>query len=269
MEATWMEVVLVLGVLLLALGGVIALEWVRSRSRYGPDRTGPRPTRAETGERKGAPARTEAEPAPVAVEAGKEPEGEGEAWGPEPGGRVGRRRFFHWLLGFGFLGTFAAMLSAASSLKPLVIREAAKEIGEGDRLVFATGPRKGQPLTQDALGVGEGALALPQGKEDLEENLVLVVRLTPGELSPPTKLEWTDRGFVAYSAICTHLGCTVLEKLQGGGVFCPCHGGVFDPRRGALVVSGPPPRPLPQLPIRINEQGEIVAAGPFTEEVGP
>lgn len=182
--------------------------------------------------------------------------------------RLTRRQFVHWLMGLGAGGTFAAMLTAGSSLKPLVVLQEAKMIAEGDKFVFAAGPRKGQLLTRDSLNVGETVLALPKGKEDIEQNIVLIVRLAPEQLGAPTKLEWTAEGFVAYSAICTHLGCTVLEGLRAGAIFCPCHAGVFDPSRGAIVVSGPPPRPLPQLPIRVNAQGELEAAGGFTEPVG-
>lgn len=177
-----------------------------------------------------------------------------------------RRQFVHWLMGLGAGGTFVAMLAAGSSLKPLVVLQEAKMITEGDRFVFAAGVRKGQLLTRDRLNIGEAALVLPKGKEDVEQNIVLVVRLE--QVGAPTKLEWTAEGFVAYSAICTHLGCTVLEGLRAGAIYCPCHAGVFDPGRGAIVVSGPPPRPLPQLPIRVNAQGELEAAGGFTEPVG-
>lgn len=188
---------------------------------------------------------------------------------PERGwGALTRRRLFHWLIGIGAAGTFAAMLSAANSLKPLVVRESAQLIGPGDRLAFASGPRKGRVITRDALPVKQAALVLPQGKEEIEENAVIVVRAEPDELVPPTELRWTAEGYVAYSAICTHLGCTVMAELREKGIFCPCHAGVYDPYRGAVVVSGPPPRPLPQLPVRFNEQGELEAAAGFPESEG-
>lgn len=182
--------------------------------------------------------------------------------------RLTRRQFVHWLMGLGAGGTFAAMLAAGSSLKPLVVLQEAKMITAGDRFVFAAGPRKGQLITRESLRIGEAVLSLPKGKEDVEQNIVLIVRLAPEQLGAPTKPEWTAEGCVAYSAICTHLGCTVLEGLRAGAIYCPCHAGVFDPSRGAIVVSGPPPRPLPQLPIRFNTQGELEAAGEFTEPVG-
>jgi thiosulfate dehydrogenase [quinone] large subunit len=45
----------------------------------------------------------------------------------------------------------------------------------------------------------------------------------------------------AFSAVCTHAGCTV--GYQSGQLVCPCHGGTFDANTGA-VVSGPPPQGL-------------------------
>ena len=89
------------------------------------------------------------------------------------------------------------------------------------------------------------------------------------EVAPGSAFKFKDSGnpavlvhlksgdFVAYSAICTHQGCTVAYK--GGKLACPCHGSVFDPARGAKVVAGPAPRPLPEIPVKV-EGGEIVKA---------
>lgn len=184
------------------------------------------------------------------------------------GSAVTRRRFFHWLIGIGAAGTFVAMISAANSLKPLVVNEAGQVIAAGDKLAYASGSRRGEIITRDSLAVGRSTLALPKGKEGLEDNTLIVVRLSPDQLSPPTEEPWTAAGFVAYSAICTHLGCTVDAHLRENGIFCPCHAGVYDPRRGAVVVSGPPPRPLPQLPVRFNDRGELEAAQAFPESEG-
>ena len=82
------------------------------------------------------------------------------------------------------------------------------------------------------------------------------------EVAPGSALKFEDSGnpaflvhldngdFVAYSAICTHQGCTVAYK--DGNLACPCHGSVFDPANGASVVAGPAPRPLPEIPVKVR-----------------
>lgn len=74
---------------------------------------------------------------------------------------------------------------------------------------------------------------------------------------------------MAYSAVCTHLGCIVSQWVADEeAALCPCHGGVYDLRHGAQVIAGPPPRPVPQLPVRV-EDGVLVAAGSFGSGGGP
>jgi Rieske Fe-S protein len=74
----------------------------------------------------------------------------------------------------------------------------------------------------------------------------------------PAVLVHLDSGdFVAYSAVCTHQGCTVAYKE--GNLACPCHGSIFDPADGAAVVSGPAQRPLPEIPVKV-QGGEVVRA---------
>jgi cytochrome b6-f complex iron-sulfur subunit len=74
---------------------------------------------------------------------------------------------------------------------------------------------------------------------------------------PAVLIHLDDGDFVAYSAVCTHQGCTVAYK--DGNLACPCHGSVFDPADGAAVVAGPAPRPLPEIPVKV-EGGEVVRA---------
>ena len=89
------------------------------------------------------------------------------------------------------------------------------------------------------------------------------------EVAPGSAVTFEDAGnqavlvhlqngdFVAYSAVCTHQGCTVAYK--NGQLACPCHGSVFDPARGAEVVAGPAQSPLPEIPVKV-EGGEVVKA---------
>jgi cytochrome b6-f complex iron-sulfur subunit len=78
------------------------------------------------------------------------------------------------------------------------------------------------------------------------------------ESGNPAVLVHLDSGdFVAYSAVCTHQGCTVA--YQDGQLACPCHGSIFDPANGAAVVSGPAQRPLPEVQVEVRG-GELVRA---------
>jgi Rieske Fe-S protein len=89
------------------------------------------------------------------------------------------------------------------------------------------------------------------------------------EVAPGSALKFKDSGnpaflvhldsgnFVAYSAICTHQGCTVA--YQGGQLACPCHGSVFDPANGGAVVTGPATTPLPEIPVKV-QGGEVTKA---------
>jgi Rieske Fe-S protein len=43
---------------------------------------------------------------------------------------------------------------------------------------------------------------------------------------------------------------------------------MFDPQRGSTVLGGPAPRPLAQLPVRLNDKGEVIVAGPFSAAIG-
>ena len=68
----------------------------------------------------------------------------------------------------------------------------------------------------------------------------------------------TEQDFIAFAVNCTHLGCPV-RWLQDASLFmCPCHGGVF--YKDGAVAAGPPPQPLTQYRVRVNNgQVEIMA----------
>ena len=98
-------------------------------------------------------------------------------------------------------------------------------------------------------------------------NKVLFVRIDMAKASDATKERAAD-GVVAYSGVCTHTGCDVVNFVAGREVLeCPCHSSMYDPRDAARVVDGPSPRPLPALPLRIVD-GVLVAAGPFATRPG-
>lgn len=168
-----------------------------------------------------------------------------------------RRRFLKWLIGVSFAAFGIAFALPALALRAL--SQGKQSIAAGDQLVYATGNLTGQPVLADQLQPLQVAQAFPQGKESNQDNLVELVRLTPD----PT-------GLVAYSAICTHLGCTVLGTLTKENlIICPCHGSEFDPAKGAAVARGPANRPLPSLPITLGSDGSVKANGGFSGPVGP
>jgi ubiquinol-cytochrome c reductase iron-sulfur subunit len=114
-----------------------------------------------------------------------------------------------------------------------------------------------------------------EGSEDfLEEKAkaaVLLMRLKPEDLHvSPERADWNYQGIVAYSKICTHVGCPVaLAEQHTHHLLCPCHQSQFDISHEAKVIFGPAKRPLPQLPITVNSQGYLVARSDFHEPVGP
>ncbi|HMK09131.1 MAG TPA: ubiquinol-cytochrome c reductase iron-sulfur subunit [Anaerolineales bacterium] len=66
------------------------------------------------------------------------------------------------------------------------------------------------------------------------------------------------RSYIALSNVCTHLGCRVRWVDSQQEFFCPCHNGIFD--KAGQVVSGPPPRPLDQYPVKV-EDGQLYIQG--------
>lgn len=77
----------------------------------------------------------------------------------------------------------------------------------------------------------------------------------PADGRPDIVIRGSDGKLAAFSAVCTHAGCTV--GYQGGQIVCPCHGGTYDPKTGA-VTGGPPPAPLAQRQV-VESGGNIYA----------
>ena len=124
---------------------------------------------------------------------------------------------------------------------------------------------------------------VPDGYEDdadaLTKAAVILIKFRPGELDVPTRMQggtlvgtmnWTVDNIVAYSKICTHVGCPVaLYEQTTHHILCPCHQSTFEATTGATVIFGPAARPLPQLPLTTDAQGYLVSKSDFTEPVGP
>ena len=121
---------------------------------------------------------------------------------------------------------------------------------------------------------GQMITVVPDGYQDnldaLAKATTIIIKFGPGQLLPPTVMNWTVDGIVAYSKICTHVGCPVaLYEQTTHNILCPCHQSTFDATRGAKVIFGPAARPLPQLPLGTDAQGYLVATSDYHEPVGP
>jgi ubiquinol-cytochrome c reductase iron-sulfur subunit len=101
---------------------------------------------------------------------------------------------------------------------------------------------------------------------------VMLIRLRPGTkvTKRPGQEDFNYGDYFAFSKICTHLGCPASEyDVQNNTTLCPCHQSVFLITESATPIFGPASRPLPQLPITVNDEGYFVARGDFVEPVGP
>ncbi len=145
----------------------------------------------------------------------------------------------------------------------------------GRRLV--TDPDR-KPLKASDLQVGAVAHILPEMPEgseltlnDLVKDPVILVRLRPEDFNlPADRKDWVHEGIIAFSKICSHMGCAVgLYEQQTHHLLCPCHQSTFDVETGAQVIFGPSARALPQLAITIDSEGYLIAKQGFMEPVGP
>ena len=177
--------------------------------------------------------------------------------------RIGRRGALE--LGLGL--ALAPRLALAQT-------DAARERPREDDVLVAVGATPPEPLKPEDLKVdAKQTFAWPMDpatntvRNGSRLNEVLLLRLDPEGFDTETKERAAD-GVVAYSAICVHTGCDVTiwdparQLLQ-----CPCHYSTYDPKQAAKVVSGPAPRRLPALPLKIVG-GRLVVAKPFTGRVG-
>jgi ubiquinol-cytochrome c reductase iron-sulfur subunit len=195
----------------------------------------------------------------------------------ESGSRITRKRL---LLGVGgatggALGV--AALTPALSIGPLW------DTGPLDRTPWRRGTRvvdeNSAPISAASIDQRSFYTGFPEGAdhEDIASPLV-IVRLDPAKLKLPAgRTGWAPDGILAFSKICTHAGCAIalyrkptFPMLEpNNALVCPCHYSTFDPYTGGGVTYGPAGRPLPQLPLMIDADGNLRAAGNFSGRVGP
>ncbi len=132
-----------------------------------------------------------------------------------------RRRFLGALLGFSVLAT------AGGVLTPI--------------LGYLWPPEKSSAQASGRVAVG-AEIDIPTGQGmvvPVNDKPVIIVNTPQG-------------GIKAFSAICTHLGCINEWDERRQFILCPCHDGRFNAINGA-VISGPPPTPLPELPVVVED----------------
>jgi cytochrome b6-f complex iron-sulfur subunit len=141
---------------------------------------------------------------------------------------IGRRRLITYLLGFSVVATLGGVLTP---ILGYLWPPSRALVGEKGRVQVGT--------TTD-FPAGQGKVV------PVNDKPVIVVNTDQG-------------GLRAFSAICTHLGCVVEWDKQRQFILCPCHDGRFNPLNGA-VISGPPPAPLSQLALTVEEGAIYVSA---------
>jgi nitrite reductase/ring-hydroxylating ferredoxin subunit len=110
-------------------------------------------------------------------------------------------------------------------------------------------------------GVGLGRLfpkkaeAVSAGPAKIIEDSALAVGKVHNFTSKsgsPAVLFKSKTGVYAYSAVCTHEGCTVQYNSASKNLQCGCHGAVFDPGKAGTVVTGPTNKPLPKIKVAVE-----------------
>jgi ubiquinol-cytochrome c reductase iron-sulfur subunit len=130
----------------------------------------------------------------------------------------------------------------------------------------------GMPVQPRDLPVDGFITVWPDGHtDDADASTLLIHFRRDQDFQPEAGREaWTVDDIVAYSKLCTHVGCPVgLYQAELGLLLCPCHQSTFDVMRHAEPIFGPAARSLPQLPLALDDDGFIIATGDFSGPVGP
>ena len=137
----------------------------------------------------------------------------------------GRRSFVQWMLGGGFTASILSFLYPA--------------------IRFLDPPKTAEASVNEA----------PGGKtSDLKPNSAKIVKFGS---APVLLLRVNETEWKAYSAVCTHLNCTVQFNDAKQMIWCACHNGYYDLH--GRVASGPPPRPLKEYTVHIRAEEVIIS----------
>lgn len=174
----------------------------------------------------------------------------------------------------GLFGLFAAAVVPLRSLIPSSSTVPQRALattswrGGGKRLMTP----EGRLIRLGDVPVGTELTAFPEGEPDAYYATAVVVRVRPADIAllNPDFARYTVDGVIAFSKLCTHAGCPVGLYLQESRqLFCPCHQSVFDVLHAGQAIAGPASRPLPQLPLGVDDQGYLIALGDFRGQPGP
>ena len=179
-----------------------------------------------------------------------------------------------------FTALGAALLFPVRSLGPrpgkgLKVTAYARAEGKkaGVRLV-RRGANENEPeyLKPEDLAVDGVLTVWPEGHLNEADTPTLVIRTRESQKLKlaDDREDWVVDGIIAYSKLCTHVGCPVgLYQAGEGKLLCPCHQSTFNVLEGAKPIFGPAARALPQLPLGVDEEGYLIAKGDFSSPVGP
>jgi quinol---cytochrome c reductase iron-sulfur subunit len=176
------------------------------------------------------------------------------------------------------LTSAAGAMAAFGAALLFPIRSLGPRPGSGlKRTAYASGGRRvvtedGNPVRATDLAFGGVVTVWPEGHVDDADAQTLLIRTHPYQEFRPRdgREDWTVERVVAYSKLCTHVGCPVgLYQQEQGLLLCPCHQSTFDVLDGARPVFGPAARSLPQLPLEVDGEGFLVATDDFSDPVGP
>ncbi len=140
------------------------------------------------------------------------------------------------------------------------------------------------PIKAADVPVGGLVNAVPENLPQVEEqdgtlnarakSVIIVVRLNERDIiaqqGGTPSAPWDYQGILAYSKVCTHVGCPIsLYEQRTHHLLCPCHQSTFDLADAGKVVFGPAARNMPQLPITVDAEGYLIARSDFQQPVGP
>jgi len=189
------------------------------------------------------------------------------------GGILGRRKVLAGLAaaGMGIFGLLA-LVPVIRSFGPLPENTlGVTQWKRGTKLVDSTG----RGIHVNDVAVGGVVTVFPEGMVNTDNgqavDQTILIRLTTQDFTTrPGRESWGPAGYVAYSKLCTHLGCPVgLYEQQLQLLVCPCHQSMFNVANGAEPTFGPAPRPLPQLALYVDDEGYLRAQAPYDQPVGP